>query len=178
MGEPTWNLARKLGYSPEECSRGLETARPYARRLNVLDGLHGITVVDDCYNANPASMEAALVTLGTLVPEGGRAVAVLGDMLELGPLSEEAHREVGEAIAQQPPDLLVTVGERAAWIARAAVAGGMPEERVLVASTGIITVAMTRIRKNSAEPSGRLGRGRSSIKVQTCQRARLGRSHL
>ncbi len=74
-----------LGYSPEECARGLEAARPYARRLNVVDGLHGITVVDDCYNANPASMDAALDTLRTLVPSGGRAVAVLGDMLELGP---------------------------------------------------------------------------------------------
>ncbi len=77
-------LALALGYSPEECVKGLEAARPYARRLNVVDGLHGTTVVDDCYNANPASMAAALDTLRSLVQPGGRAVAVLGDMLELG----------------------------------------------------------------------------------------------
>ncbi|MFL5346981.1 MAG: UDP-N-acetylmuramoyl-tripeptide--D-alanyl-D-alanine ligase [Hyalangium sp.] len=87
-----------LGYSPEECSRGLETARPYARRLNVVDGLHGITVVDDCYNANPASMDAALDTLRTLVPKGGRAVAVLGDMLELGPGELEDHQALGSRV--------------------------------------------------------------------------------
>jgi UDP-N-acetylmuramoyl-tripeptide--D-alanyl-D-alanine ligase len=88
-----------LGYTPEECARGLEQARPYARRLNVLDGLGGITVVDDCYNANPASMDAALDTLRTLVPSGGRAVAVLGDMLELGPGELEDHRALGARAA-------------------------------------------------------------------------------
>lgn len=87
-----------LGYSPEDCSRGLETARPYARRLNVVDGLHGVTVVDDCYNANPASMDAALDTLRTLVPKGGRAVAVLGDMLELGPGELEDHKALGSRV--------------------------------------------------------------------------------
>jgi UDP-N-acetylmuramoyl-tripeptide--D-alanyl-D-alanine ligase len=88
-------VALALGYSPEECVRGLEEARPYARRLNVLDGLDGITVVDDCYNANPASMDAALDTLRALVPAGGRAVAVLGDMLELGPGELEEHAALG-----------------------------------------------------------------------------------
>jgi len=88
-----------LGYSPEECTQGLEAARPYARRLNVVDGLNGVTVVDDCYNANPASMDAALDTLRTLVPQGSRAVAVLGDMLELGSGELEDHRALGERVA-------------------------------------------------------------------------------
>jgi UDP-N-acetylmuramoyl-tripeptide--D-alanyl-D-alanine ligase len=92
-------LALALGYSPEECVKGLETARPYSRRLNVVDGLHGVTVVDDCYNANPASMNAALDTLRTLVTGNGRAVAVLGDMLELGPGELEEHAELGKRAA-------------------------------------------------------------------------------
>lgn len=92
-------LAVALGYTPEECVTGLETARPFARRLNVVDGLDGITVVDDCYNANPASMNAALDTLRTLVPEGSRAVAVLGDMLELGRGELEEHAALGERAA-------------------------------------------------------------------------------
>lgn len=104
-------LALALGYSPEECVRGLEAARPYARRLNVLDGVHGTTVVDDCYNANPASMRAALDTLRSLVQPGGRAVAVLGDMLELGPGESEEHALLGgEASARA--DLLAFFGPR------------------------------------------------------------------
>lgn len=92
-------LAMALGYSPEECVRGLEAARPYLRRLNVLDAPKGFTVVDDCYNANPASMTAALDTLRTL-STSGRAVAVLGDMLELGPEETSAHQALGRQAAQ------------------------------------------------------------------------------
>ncbi|MBL0695792.1 UDP-N-acetylmuramoyl-tripeptide--D-alanyl-D-alanine ligase [Comamonas sp. JC664] len=91
-------VALALGYTPEECVRGLESARPYSRRLNVVDGQHGVTVIDDCYNANPASMDAALETLGTLVSAGGRAVVVLGDMLELGPGELEEHARLGRQV--------------------------------------------------------------------------------
>ncbi|XXF76459.1 UDP-N-acetylmuramoyl-tripeptide--D-alanyl-D-alanine ligase [Myxococcaceae bacterium GXIMD 01537] len=104
-------LALALGYSPEECVRGLEAARPYARRLNVLDGEGGVVVIDDCYNANPASMNAALDTLGALVPQGGRAVAVLGDMLELGPGELEEHAALGER-ARDKARLLAFFGPR------------------------------------------------------------------
>ncbi len=69
--------------------RGLEAAQAHARRLQLLDAPGGVTVIDDCYNANPASMSAALETLARLAVEG-RAVAVLGDMLELG--ADEASR--------------------------------------------------------------------------------------
>ncbi len=103
--------ALALGYTPEECVKGLEAARPYARRLNVVDGQGGVTVVDDCYNANPASMNAALDTLRTLVPEGGRAVAVLGDMLELGPGELEEHAALGER-AREKVQLLALFGPR------------------------------------------------------------------
>jgi UDP-N-acetylmuramyl pentapeptide synthase len=71
----------------------------------------GIAVVDDCYNANPMSMRAALDDLATAAP--GRRVAVLGDMLELGPESERFHREIGEYARERDVDLLVTVGPRA-----------------------------------------------------------------
>ncbi|HEX8434970.1 UDP-N-acetylmuramoyl-tripeptide--D-alanyl-D-alanine ligase [Archangium sp.] len=104
-------LALALGYSPEECVKGLEAARPYARRLNVVDGLHGTTVVDDCYNANPASMGAALDTLRSLVQPGGRAVAVLGDMLELGPGELEEHTQLG-ALAASKAQLVAFFGPR------------------------------------------------------------------
>jgi UDP-N-acetylmuramoyl-tripeptide--D-alanyl-D-alanine ligase len=83
-----------LGYQPEECVRGLESAQAHARRLQLLDAPNGVTVVDDCYNANPASMTAALETLSGLASRG-RPVAVLGDMLELGADEAQAHTQMG-----------------------------------------------------------------------------------
>ena len=74
--------------------RGLEAAQSHARRLQVLDAPGGITVVADCYNANPASMKAALEALGGLAIEG-RGIAVLGDMLELGKDELKAHEQMG-----------------------------------------------------------------------------------
>lgn len=89
-------LARALGFTPQECVRGLADARPYARRLNLIDAEGGIAVLDDCYNANTLSVIAALDTVKDLAAaQGGRAVAVLGDMLELGPGELEEHKTVG-----------------------------------------------------------------------------------
>ncbi len=75
----------------------------------------GVTVVDDCYNANPMSMRAALEELQQTA--GGRRVAVLGDMLELGPEEPRFHRELGAQASAAGVDLLVTVGARAALAA-------------------------------------------------------------
>ncbi len=87
-------LALAAGYSPAECVRGLEAASAHARRLQLLDAPGGVTVIDDCYNANPASMEAALGTLTQLAGEG-RALAVLGDMLEIGEDEARQHVHLG-----------------------------------------------------------------------------------
>jgi UDP-N-acetylmuramoyl-tripeptide--D-alanyl-D-alanine ligase len=73
----------------------------------------GATIVNDCYNASPLSMRAALDDLAAHEPEG-RRIAVLGDMLELGAEEETLHREVGELAAAAGVDVLVTVGRRAA----------------------------------------------------------------
>ncbi len=99
-----------LGYRPEECVRGLEAAQAHARRLQVVDTPAGVTVVDDCYNANPASMAAALDTLEQLSAEG-RAVAVLGDMLELGAGEAEAHAQLGVTVSEKA-DLAAFFGPR------------------------------------------------------------------
>ncbi len=73
----------------------------------------GITLIDDTYNAGPESMKASLSVLtGLSADKGGRYVAVLGDMLELGSLSEAAHYGVGEFAAKAGVSLLITVGER------------------------------------------------------------------
>ncbi len=92
-------LALSLGYRSEECVAGLSRASAHARRLQLKPGLHGVTVLDDCYNANPSSMTAALQTLETL-SQRGRAIAVLGDMLELGADETEAHATMGRTAAK------------------------------------------------------------------------------
>ncbi len=93
-------IAVALGYSPEECVRGLEAAQAHARRLQIIDAPNGVTLVDDCYNANPASMHAALRTVQELASEG-RAVAVLGDMLELGTAEAHEHTQIGVAASDR-----------------------------------------------------------------------------
>lgn len=136
-------LAIALGYQPDECVRGLEAASAHARRLQIVDAPNGVTVVDDCYNANPASMQAALRTVQELAssavemrpsaPTGssllhdavgadgahrsgaqetvGRAVAVLGDMLELGAEETHEHTQLG-VIASDRVALLALFGPR------------------------------------------------------------------
>jgi UDP-N-acetylmuramoyl-tripeptide--D-alanyl-D-alanine ligase len=114
-------LARALGFSPEECGEGLSRARPYLRRLNVLDAPGGLTVLDDCYNANPASMRAALETARGLAG-AGRVVAVLGDMLELGPGEAEEHARLG-VLAATLAEVRAFLGPRNAGAAEGAEAG-------------------------------------------------------
>jgi len=107
-----------FGVSAKAVGRGLERAEISGQRMSLRQTARGL-ILDDTYNASsPETMEAALAVLAE-VP-GGRKVAVLGDMLELGRHAAPAHRRVGKAVAARPPDLLVTVGPGAALIAGAA----------------------------------------------------------
>ncbi|MCU0484396.1 MAG: UDP-N-acetylmuramoyl-tripeptide--D-alanyl-D-alanine ligase [Chloroflexi bacterium] len=115
------------GLADEEIATGL--GAPWgsaAGRRSRLVRAGGITILDDTYNASPPSMRAALELLGSL---GGRPVAVLGEMLELGPLHEPAHREVGACAAGIVAELVV-VGPGAAGIADGAEAAGLAPARV------------------------------------------------
>jgi len=85
------------GASIDLILRGLAHARPPAMRGELAE-VHGRTIIVDCYNANPASMAAALRTLAERA-RGGTALAVIGDMLELGDHGPEAHREIGALTA-------------------------------------------------------------------------------
>ena len=86
--------------------------------------VNGITIIDDTYNANPASMSAALDDLASH-KEAARRIFVCGDMCELGEQSESYHRELGQAVAAADVELLLTVGSEAATAATAAVEAGM-----------------------------------------------------
>lgn len=120
--------ATVLGVRLADIRAALEGFQPVAMRGEVVR-LSGRQVINDSYNANPRSMTAALEMLAEM-GGGGRKVAVLGDMLELGEYAREAHLEVGAAAARLKIDFLVTVGDLARHIAEGAVVTGMPEERV------------------------------------------------
>lgn len=119
-----------LGCEPEEIKRGLETFRPVAMRSDLIDW-EDRTLVNDVYNANPASVQAALETL-IRFPCHGRRFAVLGDMLELGPAADDAHRTIGRTVANLGIHGLVTIGKLAAVISEEARAQGMEGNRVRV----------------------------------------------
>ena len=99
----------ELGLSDGQIAAGAADYAPVGRRARIIE-TPSLTVIDDCYNANPDSVKMAIASAGTL---GGRLVCILGDMLELGEQSEQMHREVGEA-ARAAGALLLTAGERSA----------------------------------------------------------------
>ena len=106
--------AHALGVDAARISAALEKFRPAkgrGERFRLSHPAGDFTLIDESYNANPASMRAALALLGDARPApGGRKIAVLGDMLELGPQSPELHRGLGAAIAAAGADLVFLAG--------------------------------------------------------------------
>lgn len=105
---------------------------PPKQRMNLKRGIKRTLIIDDSYNASPASMRAALSTLGDIPAK--RKIAVLGDMLEIGAYAPEAHEEAGK-LAARCADMLITVGARAKFIAEAAERAGLPHERIFPCMT-------------------------------------------
>jgi len=116
-------LAAELGLSREELDQGLQCCRPASMRME-MQTLGGVRIINDAYNSNPDSLLAALETMG-LFPTGGKRIAVLGDMAELGQASEFAHVEVGRLAARHGMDGLVAVGQWANKMVRAAQEEGL-----------------------------------------------------
>ena len=112
-----------LGLPLAEIVSGLEAATPAKGRC-VWIPAGSLRILDDTYNANPTSVRAALATLGAAP---GRRVVVLGDMLELGPVAEEAHREAGRAVAAAGAAELCGVGPLSRFTVEAARAAGLAE---------------------------------------------------
>jgi len=118
-------VAERFGVPLDEVVEALAAGSHAPHRMNVLDAASGARLVDDTYNASPISMAAALDFLAeTPLAPGQRRLAVLGDMLELGPDEERLHREIG-ALAAASVDGLVVVGERGRWIGEGARAAGV-----------------------------------------------------
>ncbi|MHB0937517.1 MAG: UDP-N-acetylmuramoyl-tripeptide--D-alanyl-D-alanine ligase [Armatimonadota bacterium] len=101
--------ALTAGAKPEDVQAGLAAYQPLKGRMQAVRAPGGFTVIDDTYNANPTAMRATLEFLAQ-VP-GNRKMAILGDMLELGPSEHEIHREIGRYAASLGIDALIAIGE-------------------------------------------------------------------
>ncbi len=122
----------ELGMTEEQIRRGLATYRSGGLRQRLLP-MGEITVLEDCYNAAPESMRAALYVLGSFARERHcRSVAVLGDMRELGVESRYLHEQIGVYAVEQGISVLLTLGELGASIAEGAMGAGLPDSSVLM----------------------------------------------
>ena len=117
-----------LGMNLVEVSQNIYNLKPPKGRMNLLPGIKYTHIIDDSYNASPDSSLAALQVLSELKPQG-KKIAILGDMLELGPKNEEGHRIVGEKAAKSC-DVLVLVGESSKYIANEALKNGMSDNNI------------------------------------------------
>ncbi len=116
-----------FGITPENIQAGLLACRNTGMRLNFIE-TDGLTLINDAYNASPASMKAALQVLQSM--PAGRKIAVLSDMLEMGQETENGHRQVGRSVWESGVDFLFTTGIHSAWIAEEALVAGMLPEQV------------------------------------------------
>ncbi len=116
-----------------EISQSLQNYKSPKGRLNVLPGIKNTIIIDDTYNSEPKSLSLALQVLKNLeLRHGARKYAVLGDMLELGSLSVQSHKDIGKYIAKSKINKLLVVGERARDIVRGARERGMRQEDVFM----------------------------------------------
>jgi UDP-N-acetylmuramoyl-tripeptide--D-alanyl-D-alanine ligase len=143
-------LAIAAGLPADAVAERLGGAVPASRwRMEVHERSDGLLVVNDAYNANPASMAAAIDALVAIGERRGRrTVAVLGEMLELGPSAGQAHRDVGRLVAEAGVELLVTVGPVADGIADGALS--MPGWSGKALRTAGREEALAAVRENVA----------------------------
>jgi UDP-N-acetylmuramoyl-tripeptide--D-alanyl-D-alanine ligase len=118
-----------LGLSGRVIAQGLSHFRPAAMRSQVRVS-QGVKLIIDCYNANPASMKAAVLLLAQTGAKR-KTIAVLGDMLELGPNAAQMHEEVGGFVAHHGIDQLVACGLLGQSLARGAKQAGLDQAHIL-----------------------------------------------
>ena len=112
----------EVGLSLEEIQRGISTLTTTKMRFEVIRR-DGLAIINDAYNASPASMRVAIKTTSEIYD--GRKIAVLGDMLELGDISEQIHREIGAELVENKFDVLITLGKLGKFIAAGARDAGL-----------------------------------------------------
>ncbi|MBU4369860.1 UDP-N-acetylmuramoyl-tripeptide--D-alanyl-D-alanine ligase [Patescibacteria group bacterium] len=129
--------------------QALKAYEPLPGRMVLLPGVNNSLIIDDTYNSSPQAVESALDTLEAIIPVSlARKWVILGDMLELGDLSEKMHREIGEKIIQTDVDYLITVGKQAQYIAQQAREKGFNQEGIFSFDNalGVVPLLKPRIK--------------------------------
>ena len=122
-----------FGINLVDAAAALRELKPLPGHMCLIPGIKKTLIIDDTYNSSPDPTTSALLTLANMqIKEGAERYTVLGDMLELGPETENAHREIGQKISALGINMLVTVGEASKFTASAAREMGMAEHRVVV----------------------------------------------
>jgi UDP-N-acetylmuramoyl-tripeptide--D-alanyl-D-alanine ligase len=139
--------ASLFGIELEKVKEALEHLSPSPMRMEVLRPKEGVTLINDAYNANPRSVELALEVLSEMKGKG-RGIAVLGDMLELGEYSVEAHQLIGKRIGELSIDFLLALGEEAPVLVESAMRHGLGSEkaRILESHTEAISTLKKMVR--------------------------------
>ncbi len=130
-----------FGCSGEEIKAGLEAFTPVQGRMNFKQTQRGFFLIDDTYNANPDSMEAAIQTLVSL-KEQKKKVLVAGDMLELGSDAESLHERIGRIAVKSGVARLYLTGDYAASVAKGAQNQGMPDADIIKGNKGDLVKAL------------------------------------
>lgn len=121
-----------FGVNLVDAANALRALKPLSGHMRLIPGIKKTMIVDDTYNSSPEPASSALKTVAQIkIKEGAERYAVLGDMLELGSETENAHREIGLKAAELGIDVLVTVGEASKHTAAAAREAGIDEHRVV-----------------------------------------------
>lgn len=125
-------IALAAGIAFSEIVGGLEDFRPVDKRMAFEELESGIKLINDSYNANPASMCAGLKTLSSM--QSQTKIAILGDMLELGSIREDAHYAIGQKVSDFGINFLALYGDSSQFILKGAIDSGMSPERVKIFS--------------------------------------------
>lgn len=137
----------QLGVTPEQAAEGLKKYQPSGMRQRVKI-VNSIRFIEDCYNASPDSQQAALRMLSTV--QAKRKIAVLGDMLELGAISEEAHKNAGLLAARNRIDVLMTYGELSQATAERALECGVPVVKSFLDKTELADTLVSFLQEGDA----------------------------
>lgn len=121
-------VCKSYGMADDDIARGIASFAPSAMRMDI-KSTKTLTIINDCYNASPASVEAAIDVLCTA--EAKRRIAILGDILEMGEFAPEAHEELGIKAAKMGVDVLITVGQNAKYMNIGAEKQGMSNAKSL-----------------------------------------------
>jgi UDP-N-acetylmuramoyl-tripeptide--D-alanyl-D-alanine ligase len=168
-------VGEALGIPTDRIGRGIESVAPMSMRMEITRDAAGFTVLNDSYNANPVSMQAALEFLARQRRDGMRSIAVLGDMLELGDFRRDGHEQVGAAAADLRTDLIFAIGDFAPDMCRGAVGSGQDEGTIRTYPKGAHDALIEDVQQTVRPGDVVLVKGSRGMKMERIAHALLKR---